>query len=45
MLNTQNAASRTAPVAAFVLFLVITLGGLCILLVGFIGNWLGSMLL
>lgn len=41
---TQNAASRSAPVAAFVLFLVIALGGLCILLVGFVGNWLGNML-
>ncbi len=41
---TQNAASRSAPVAVFVLFLVITLGGLCVLLVGFIGNWLGKML-
>ncbi|MBP9892740.1 MAG: hypothetical protein KBG84_12630 [Planctomycetes bacterium] len=41
---TQNAASRSVPVAAFVFFLVIALGGLCILLVRFVGNWLGSML-
>ncbi|CAG0934263.1 hypothetical protein PLCT1_02652 [Planctomycetaceae bacterium] len=41
---TQNAASRSAPVAVFVLFLIITLGGLCVLLVGFVSGWLGKML-
>ncbi len=41
---TQNAASRSAPVAVFVLLLVITLGGLCFLLVGFMNSWLGKML-
>jgi hypothetical protein len=44
MTDSRHAVTRATPVAAFVLFLVITLGGLCVLLVGFMSNWLGQML-
>jgi UPF0716 family protein affecting phage T7 exclusion len=40
----ENAFKRASPVAAFVAFLVITLGAICVLLVGFISSWLGQML-
>jgi nitrate reductase NapE component len=44
MTTEENAFKRVAPVAAFVAFLVIALGGICVLLVGFVGSWLGKML-
>jgi hypothetical protein len=43
MTDSQHAMSRATPVAVFVSLLVITLVGLCVLLVRFVSNWLGQM--